>query len=112
MAQRRWVGKDEQWPYLWLAEQGAVRTIGKKTTRISDDPAKTGERAKLVTHRLTRANDNGLLGTSSRILRFYYYQMKGDENFDSGLLTLDGFARGNYYTYRCRTEQGPTAGGT
>jgi YD repeat-containing protein len=107
-----WVGKEERSPYIWLTEQGAVRTIGDQTTAITEDPEKAGERAKLVTHRMTRANDNGLLSTSSRILRFFYYSMKGDENFDSGLLTLDGYARGNYYTYRCRTQEGPTAGCT
>lgn len=38
----------------------------------------------------------------------------GDFKFDSGLLTPgpENEARGNYYTYRCRTEQGSTAGCT
>lgn len=64
--------------------------------------------------RLQRAKDSGLFSTSSRILRFYYYQMRGDfrgtNSFDSGLLSEGRNLRGNYATYRCRTENGPTAG--
>ncbi|MCP9492060.1 MAG: hypothetical protein MSC31_19615, partial [Solirubrobacteraceae bacterium MAG38_C4-C5] len=86
------VGDDERSPFIWLTEQGAVRQDGDGETRIGDGDLDTvGQRAKLVTNRMTRASDSGLFSTSSRILRFYYYQMRGDfsgtKSFDSGLLT-------------------------
>jgi hypothetical protein len=111
-----YVGTNERSPYIWLTEPGAVREDAGPATRIRRDGRGTeGQRAQLVTNRMTRAVDRGLLGTSSRILRFYYYSMRGDfdsneKAFDSGLLTQGRDLRGNYYSYRCRVANGPTAG--
>ena len=105
-------------PSIWLTEQGATRLRDAKLTRISGDPDSSNDpdtlrepisagavaqRADLVTDRLTRSDNAGLLGTTSRILRFFYYQVRGDSTFDSGLLTLNNAQRGNYYRYRCLT---------
>jgi YD repeat-containing protein len=114
-----WVGNSAQSPYLWLTEQGATRIRRGGLTTISQiagraaTPAEENERAVLVTHRLTRAIDSGLLASSSRILRFFYYHMKGDRNdFDAGLKNPDNTVRPNYDTYRCRTVEGPSSGCT
>lgn len=43
-----------------------------------------------------------VLAQSSRITRFFYYQMVGDATFDSGLLNPSLSRRSNYWTYWCR----------
>jgi len=109
------VGDARRSPFIWLTEQGATRVRQGANTAITQDengvslpPAEVAERANLVTDRLTRAYDSGLLTASSRILRFYYYHVKGIRtDFDAGLLDENGTVRGNYYTYRCRVQAGP-----
>lgn len=50
---------------------------------------------------LTRAPSIG-----TRIRRFYTYHLRGDRNFDFGLLRSNGTRRPVYSVYRSRTDAG------
>jgi YD repeat-containing protein len=101
-------------PEIWLTEQGVVfgeepegapkkelTSKGKEDQKVSEQimdawleyPENNGE------HQLTRLAG----GKGPRITRYYYYEMRGAPEFDSGLLRVNGQPRKIYYLYRRKT---------
>jgi YD repeat-containing protein len=86
-------------PDIWLTEQGVEFLLGGARQPASY----CGCTATAIMHAYVEDEGNQLTRQSRQITRFYYYQVRGDKVFDSGLLALTSSPRKIYYIYRHKT---------
>jgi YD repeat-containing protein len=85
-------------PPVWLTEQGAIKVTRDDQGRITRFNSE--KRQAKIARFLVRAPS-----ISGRIKRFYYYHLRGDQRWDSGLLRKSNSSRRPvFYVYKRKTN--------
>jgi hypothetical protein len=85
-------------PTVWLTEQGAIRKVRRPNGTVRHKHTISCQ-ARIMRLLLTAP------AISDRIRRFYAYQLRGDRNWDTGLLNItDSRPRMAYKVYRAKSR--------